>query len=48
MGVLFLRRGDADIDDFNYCFDEISVFFEELEKHDEKALQNIRGLDSNS
>lgn len=38
MGVHFLRRGDADVEDFNYCFDEISVFFEELEKHDEKAL----------
>lgn len=48
MGIHFLRRGDADEEDFYYCFDQISIFFEELEKHDEKALQNIRGLDHNS
>jgi len=31
IGVLFLARGDADEDDINYCFDPISIYFEELE-----------------
>ena len=48
MGVFFLRRGDAEEEDFNYCFDQISIFFEELEKQDESALQNIRGLANHS
>ena len=38
MDIYFLLRGDAYVKDFNYCFDEISVFFEEIEKQDEKAL----------
>jgi len=48
MGILFLRRGDAEEEDFNYCFDQVSIFFEELERQNESALQNIRGLANNS
>jgi len=44
IGVLFLARGDADEDDINYCFDPLSVYFEEMEIKDKSAMQNVRGI----
>jgi hypothetical protein len=38
IGILFLARGDADDDDINYCFDPLSIYFEEIECKDPKVL----------
>jgi hypothetical protein len=38
IGILFLARGDADEDDINYCFDPLSIYFEEVECKDPKVL----------
>jgi hypothetical protein len=45
--LLFLG-GDADEDDINYCFDPVSIYFEELEIKDATILQNVRGVAPNS
>ena len=34
----FVIGGDADEDDINYCFDPISIYFEELEIKDAQVL----------
>lgn len=44
IGVLFLARGDADDDDINYCFDPLSIYFEEVECKDPKVLSDVRGI----
>jgi len=48
IGILFLARGDADEDDINYCFDPLSIYFEEVECKDPAALQNVRGISPTS
>ena len=48
IGVLFLARGDADQDDIDYCFDPISIMFEEIELQNQKALQGVRGISASS
>lgn len=40
--------GDADPDDINYCFDPISIYFEEIELKNAQALQSVRGIASTS
>jgi hypothetical protein len=44
IGILFLARGDADDDDINYCFDPLSIYFEEVELMNNKVLQTVRGI----
>lgn len=48
IGVLFLARGDADDDDINYCFDPLSIYFEEVECKDPKVLSDVRGIAASS
>lgn len=44
IGILFLARGDADEEDIGYCFDPLSMLFEEVALKDEDVLRNVRGI----
>lgn len=45
---LLLVGGDADEEDINYCFDPLSIYFEEVELQNEAALRDVRGIAANS
>ena len=47
IGVMFLMRGDADEEDFQYCFDPISDSFEEIACNRD-VLKKVRGIHYNS
>jgi len=46
--LFYILGGDADEDDINYCFDPLSIYFEEMECRDPTILQNVRGIAPNS
>ena len=60
IGVLFLGskyysdpnprtvEGDVDSDDVNYCFDPISIYFEEIECKNKEPLLSVRGINQES